>query len=146
MSDIDWRSVGRGGSAALGRPSLIVLAVSGSMIALLMLSTLSLDGFGAWLIRWAALVLAIPVVMLGIRRHQVLRRLATLEETGEHPDNIVHTTTPDGREIDVVVAGAQRSFLPRLGVGGLAGWLIASLVSSGFAFGLLIIVGFARLL
>lgn len=146
MTQMDWRSFGRGGSIAVGRPTQLVAVVAGVMVALLLLSTLSLSGAGAWIIRIVALVLAIPVVMLIVRRQQVLGRLAELERTGEHPDNVVHTTTPDGREIEVIVAGAEQSAMPRLGFGGLAGWVVASFVSAGLAFGLLIVVGLAQLL
>lgn len=146
MSDIDWRSIGRGGSLALGKPTLVIAAVSGTLVALLLLSTLSLSGGGAWFVRFLGILLACPVIALIVRRRQVLRRLAVLEETGEHPDNVVHTTTPDGREIEVVVAGAETTAIPRLGVGGLAGWSIASMISGGLSFGLMLIVGFARIL
>lgn len=146
MSDVDWRSVGRGGSLALGKPTLVIAAVAGSLVVLLLLSTISLDGFGAWMVRIGALVLAAPIVMLLVRRQQVLRAFGEMERTGEHPDNVVRTTTPDGREIEVVVAGAEQTAVPRLGVGPLAGWSIASMISGGLAFGLLIIVGLARAL
>lgn len=146
MSQMDWRSFGRGGSVAVGKPTQIVAAVSGVLVGLLLLSTISLSGAGAWIIRIVAVLLAVPVIMLVVRRQQVLGRLAELERTGEHPDNVVHTTTPDGREIEVVVAGAEQSVMPRLGFGGLAGWVIACFISGGLAFGLLIVVGLARLL
>ena len=43
-----------------------------------------------------------PVVWLVVRRRSVLARLAEMERTGEHPDNVVHTTTADGQSIDLV--------------------------------------------
>lgn len=144
MTDIDWRSVGRGGSRAVDRPTLWIAAASGTMVLLLLALTLPLAGPGAWALRIVGAFLAVPVVWLVLRRQRVLARFAELERTGEHPDNVVRTYAPDGTEIEVIVPGAERSLSPRLGVTGLAALTIASIASGGLAFGLAIIVALAQ--
>ncbi|WP_454295214.1 hypothetical protein [Salana multivorans] len=142
---VDWAALGRGGSRAIATPTLLIVAGSGAMIVLLVLATIGMGGAGAWVLRTVGALLAIPVIMLTIRRAQVLRRFAEMERTGEHPDNVIHATAPDGQEIEVIVPGAERTVLPRLGLGGLTGYSIGALASGGLAFGLFLIVGIARL-
>ncbi|GMA30946.1 hypothetical protein [Litorihabitans aurantiacus] len=142
---IDWGAIGRGGSRAVGKPTLVIVVVAAVVIAALLAATLPLSGVGAWIVRVAALALAVPVVMLAVRRHQVLQRLHRMEETGEHPDNVVRTVTPDGQQLEVIVGGAEQTVVPRLGVGGLAALSFASIGSAGMSFGLLLIVGLAQL-
>ena len=120
----------------MSRPSLVIAVGSGLMVLGLLAATLPLSGFGAWIVRFAALLLAVPVVWLVARRRSVLARLAEMERTGEHPDNVVHTTTADGQSIEVIVAGAEQTVVPRVGVGSLAALSLASLTSGGLAFGL----------
>lgn len=142
---IDWGAIGRGGSRAVGRPTLALVVVGGALALALIAVTLPLSGVGAWIVRVAAVLLAVPVVMLAVRRQQVLRRLHGMELTGEHPDNVVRTVTPDGQQLEIVVAGAEQTVVPRLGVGGLAALSIATFASAGMSFGLLLIVGLAQL-
>ncbi|TNU76586.1 hypothetical protein FH969_02475 [Miniimonas arenae] len=143
---VDWGAFGRGGTRAVARPSLVVLVIAGVCVGGLVLATLSVQGFGAWVLRFVALLLAVPVVWLAVRRHQVLGRLGEMERTGEHPDNVVHTRTPDGQEVTVVVSGAETSVVPRTGIGGLTALAFASLASAGISFGILVIIGIAALL
>lgn len=143
---IDWGAVGRGGSRALGRPTLVLIAVAVVLLLALAAATIGLTGAGAWIVRVAVVVLAVPVVMLAVRRTQVMRRLHGMELTGEHPDNVVRTVTPDGQQLEVIVAGAERTVVPRVGVGGLAALSVATFASTGLSFGLLVVVGLARLI
>ncbi|PFG20030.1 hypothetical protein [Serinibacter salmoneus] len=143
---VDWRSIGRGGSRAVGSPTLGLIILGAVMVGLLFTTTIGLEGAGAWVVRVVAGVLAIPVVWLAIRRQQVLARLAEMERTGEHPDNVVRTVTTSGDQVEIIVSGAERSVVPRLGVGGLAALSVATLVSCGLSFGLILIVGLARLI
>ncbi|MBN8882853.1 MAG: hypothetical protein J0H73_11130, partial [Salana multivorans] len=78
----DWASFGRSGSRAIATPTLVVLLIGAAMVLLLLLATLGMDGVGAWVLRGIGAVLAVPVVMLAIRRTQVLGRLAQMERTG----------------------------------------------------------------
>ncbi|PWD49474.1 hypothetical protein C8046_00800 [Serinibacter arcticus] len=142
---IDWGAIGRGGSRALGKPTLYLLIAGAVTILGLFAATIGLTGAGAWIVRVAAVLLAVPVVWLGVRRTQVLRRLHSMELTGEHPDNVVRTVTPDGQQLEIIVAGAEQTVVPRVGVGGLAALSIATLSSTGLSFGLLLVVGLARL-
>lgn len=143
--DVDWGALGRGGSRALTTPTLVILLGSATMVALLLAATIGMSGAGAWILRIAGAILAVPVIMLAIRRTQVLARLAEMERTGEHPDNVIRTTTPTGQSIEVIVPGAEQTVVPRLGVGGLTGYTFAAIISGGLAFGLFLIVGIARL-
>ena len=142
---IDWGAIGRGGSRAVDRPTLILIIVASVFILGLAAATIPLSGPGAWIVRIAAVLFAVPVVWLAVRRSQVLRRLHEMERTGEHPDNVVRTTTPDGQQVEISVAGAEQSVVPRVGVGGLAALSMATLASTGLSFGLLLIVGLAQL-
>lgn len=129
----------------MDRPTLILVIVGAVLVLGLAAATIPLSGPGAWIVRIAAALLAVPVVWLAVRRTQVLRRLASMELTGEHPDNVVRTVTPDGQQLEIIVAGAEQTVVPRVGVGGLAALSIATLASSGLSFGLLMIVGLAQL-
>lgn len=142
----DWGALGRTGSRAVEKPTLAILIVSGALLVLAALATVSLGGVGAWVLRVVIAILAVPVVWLAIRRTRVLHRLGEMERTGEHPDNVVRTTGAEGQQIEILVPGAQQTLLPRLGMSGLAFLSFASLVSGGLAFGLLIIIGLSQLL
>lgn len=142
---IDWREIGRGGSRAIATPTLLVIGATAAMVALLLLVTIGMAGAGAWVLRGVAIVLAVPIVMLAVRRQQVLHRFSELERTGEHPDNVVRSTAPDGQEVEIIVAGAERTIVPRLGLGSLTGYAFGALASGGVAFGIFVIVGVARL-
>lgn len=146
MAQVDWSAVSRDGSRALNRPTGWVLAVSGGMVALLFLATLPVAGAGGWILRIVAGMLAVPVVLLAVRRHRVLTTLAEIERTGAHPDDLVRMTSADGTEIEVIVDAKQRGMVPRVGVTGLAALSLVSLVAGGLAFGLVIIVALALVL
>lgn len=145
-SPIDWHSIGRGGQRALGLPTLWVAAVSAVVVVTFLVTTLTISGGIGWVLKIVAIALCVPVVWLIVRRQQVLHRFAELERTGEHPDNVVHATGPDGQEIEVIVPGAEKTVVPRLGVSGLAALAISSLAAAGIALALLIVTGLARLL
>lgn len=144
---IDWSAIGRGGGRAVAKPTLIILIVAATLVIGLALSTLALEGSGAWVMRIVAALLAVPVVWLAARRLQVLNLLSEMERTGANPANVVRSRSSDGQVVEVVISDAtpQSVGLPKTGVAGLTVLSFASLASAGLSFGLLIIVALTQL-
>lgn len=103
-----WEAYAAKGADRLRRPTGVVLIAAALAVVSLLAITLALDGIGAWVLRVVGVVLAVPVVLLAVRRQRLSGTAKTVTSSLAPHDTVVQSQTADGRVVEVVVQDARQ--------------------------------------